>query len=656
MGRKIFQIRNLTAGNGSDRVRAGAPAEMKNGLEELLKKIPKTRVGIVGDFCLDIYLVMDMGASDISVETGLATRPVREQRCSLGGAGNVAANLATMGAGRVKAFGVIGDDPAGRQMALLMDRFGIDRGCLLTQREGWQTSAYTKLLEDGREDRRIDYGNFNQLHTDTSVRLLSALEESLEGLDILVINQQLISGINTPEFCKGIVRLIGRHPGFPFIVDSRDYCDEYHGAMRKLNQREGAALLGRAGDAESPDARDIAAGLYKRWSAPLFLTRGDRGCLVQDASGCGEIPALQILRPVDTVGAGDSLLAGIAAGLAAGEDPQGAAELGTFAAGVTVQKLNMTGTASPEEILAIGGNPDFRYRPDLAFNPRGARFHPGSEIELVAETREFQFAVFDNDGTVSTLRQGWESVMEPMMIQCILGERWREADKTIFERVQQSVREFIEKTTGTQTLVQMKGLAEMVRELGRVPRKDVLDEHGYKQIYNRSLMALVDGRMDKLKKGELVPEDFTVKNSIPFLHELRQRGIILYLASGTDQEDVEREARALGYADLFEGRIFGAVGDVAHEPKKAALERIGRDIGKHAGARVAAFGDGPVEIRETVKQGGFGVGVASDEVRRFGLNQAKRTRLILAGASLIIPDFSQADLLLGLLFPGRAKQ
>ena len=95
-----------------------------------------------------------------------------------------------------------------------------------------------------------------------------------------------------------------------------------------------------------------------------------------------------MLGPVDPVGAGDSLLAGIAAALAAGEAPLGAAELGNFAAAVTVQKLRVTGTASPPEILAIGSDPDYRYRPELALYPRRARCLEGTDIELAAPLPE----------------------------------------------------------------------------------------------------------------------------------------------------------------------------------------------------------------------------------------------------------------------------
>jgi len=114
---------------------------------------------------------------------------------------------------------------------------------------------------------------------------------------------------------------------------------------------------------------------------------------------------------------------------------------------------------------------------------------------------------------------------------------------------------------------------------------------------------------------------------------------------------VVREAEILGYAELFEGRIYGAIGDIKHEPKRKVLESILADIDLGEGEQVVTFGDGPVEIQETRKRNGLAVGVASDEVRRYGLNPVKRSRLIQAGADLIVADFSQTGKLLELLFP-----
>ncbi len=637
---------------------------MKQKLADLLAAIRGTRIGIVGDFCLDVYLSIDPSAAEVSVETGLPTLPVREQRYSPGGAGNVAANLAALRVKSIHAFGVTGSDPYGGKLRELLGALGVEHGGLLVQERDWQTNTYVKPYEGEREGNRLDFGNFNALEQAVGRALLEALESRIGSLDILIVNQQLYRGLHTDSFRAALVELLGRHPGLPCLVDSRRYSDEYAGAMRKINDREAARLCGSERPAGEPvgfqEARRIGEELYRRWGRPLFLTRGERGCLVFDAEGCHEIPGLLILAPVDPVGAGDSMLAGIAAALAAGEDPAGAAELGNFAAGVTVQKLRQTGTASPEEILAIGADPDYRYRPELALQPHRARFHPGTEIEIVdpdfpaapAGRAGIRHAVFDHDGTISTLRQGWEEVMEPLMIRCILGRRPQEADEEVLRRVAARVREYIDKTTGVQTLVQMRGLAGMVREFGLVPPGRILDAHGYKRMYNEALMERVERRLQKLRRREIDAADCTLKGAVAFLEALRGRGLRLYLASGTDQADVEREARELGYAGLFDGGIYGALGDIAHEPKKAVLARILADVERQGGGagRVITFGDGPVEIRETHKRGGLAVGVASDEVRRYGLNPAKRSRLIQAGADLIVPDFSQKDRLLALLF------
>lgn len=292
------------------------------------------------------------------------------------------------------------------------------------------------------------------------------------------------------------------------------------------------------------------------------------------------------------------------------------------------------------------------YAPELADDPRLAVLHGQTEIEMVSalpSSLVISHAIFDHDGTLSTLRRGWETVMEPMMIRAVLGERYPSADEALLARVEKRVGEFIDKTTGIQTLVQMEGLIGIVREFGVVPASDILDAFHYKAIYLDALMERVRNRADKLRRGELDVSDFTVKNAPAVLRKLQKAGIKLYLASGTDEKDVVAEAGILGYADAFEGRIYGAVGDSAVEAKKIVLDRILSDIGQENAPRVVTFGDGPVEIRETRKRGGIAVGVASDEQCRYGLNPSKRSRLICAGAHLVVPDFSQAQDLLHLL-------
>jgi phosphoglycolate phosphatase-like HAD superfamily hydrolase len=256
--------------------------------------------------------------------------------------------------------------------------------------------------------------------------------------------------------------------------------------------------------------------------------------------------------------------------------------------------------------------------------------------------------VFDNDGTISTLRQGWEAIMTPMMIKAILGDQYDPADETLYHKVRTRVLDFIDKSTGIQTILQMEGLVAMVTEFGIVRPDEILDKSGYKAIYNRSLCDVVDQRINKLKKHLLDITDYTVKGSVACLRTLHEQGIRLYLASGTDHQDVVDEATALGYADLFDGGIYGALGDVTKYSKKMVIDRIIAENNLE-GPELAVFGDGPVEIREVRKRNGLAIGIASDEVQRHGWNSEKRSRLIMAGAHLVCPDFSEYKDLLAFL-------
>jgi len=625
-------------------------------LRKILDRISSVKIAVVGDFCLDAYWFINDAMSEISVETGVPTRPVSKQKYSLGGAGNVTNNLASMGVKDIRAFGVAGSDPFGVEMIRIMKETGIDTENLLVQEQEWHTHTYAKPYIEGTELNRVDFGNFNRLSAETADRLIENLIRALPDMDVIIVNQQVPSGIHTPYFRESLAKVILKFADKLFIIDSRNYNDFFQGSLRKMNDTEALRLCGTVKKPDEmisfPELAQAARELYKRYQKPVFITRGARGSVTVDEAGITEIPGLMILSKVDTVGAGDSYLAGAASALAAGYSMAEAARTGTLVAGVTVQKLFRTGTASPEEILALGDDPDFIFSPDLAEDIRQAEYLNSLEIEIINKWNkkpEVKHAIFDHDGTISTLREGWELIMAPMMIKAILGDKYHDADESLFRKVQVRVHEYIDKTTGIQTLAQMHGLLEMIREFGCIPEERILDTAGYKQIYNHELLRMVRERENKFLNGELNLDDLTIKNVLPLLRKLYESGIRLYLASGTDIEDVISEARVLGYDQMFEGRIYGAVGDIRKEAKKIVLDRILDTIGEAASGSVITFGDGPVEIRETKKRGGIAVGVASNELRRYGLNEKKRTRLVMAGADIIIPDFSQYLQLLELL-------
>ena len=619
-------------------------------LEIALAPLAQVNAAVMGDFCLDAYWLFDTESVELSVETGLPVRRVRTQRYSLGGAGNVVANLADLGVRSIRAIGVVGADLFGAEMLRLLEERGVKTQSGMVIDPDCQTMVYSKPCAGAVEESRIDFGAFNTLGGKTIDSLIAALEEAAAASDVVILNQQVPAGISPPEVIERINGCIARHPKTHFIVDARHRPHLYRGAILKLNASEAAQFLGKSPDAcfSEAEVRGLALSIFAVTGKPVFLTRGEHGIIVVQNGKVEEVPGIQVLGDTDTVGAGDTVVSALAAALGSGQEPLVAARLANTAAMVTVQKLQTTGTATPAEILAVGPAPDYIFEPELAEAPHFAKFIEGTEIEHVGPLPEdlaIEHCIFDHDGTISTLREGWETVMEPMMVTAILGPEYETASAALFTDVTRKVRRLIDRTTGIQTLMQMRGLVDLVRAAGFVPENEILDEHGYKKIFNDNLMKLIHRRVAKLACGELVSTDFQIKNAELLLRELHKRGIKLYLASGTDQADVVAEATAMGYADLFEGRIFGSIGDIKADAKKIVLERIVRE-NNLAGHQFATLGDGPVEMRVTQKVGGLCIGVASDELRRFGWNMAKRTRLIRAGASLLVPDFSQLPALL----------
>lgn len=270
---------------------------------------------------------------------------------------------------------------------------------------------------------------------------------------------------------------------------------------------------------------------------------------------------------------------------------------------------------------------------------------PGTQIEIVNEVERgrFKHALFDFDGTFSLLREGWQGIMAPVMIEMICGDT--EPTPAIVEEVNR----VIDETTGIQTIYQMERLVEMVRAHGLVPEEKILDAYGYKEIYNDRLMVPVRERIARLQSGALPIEQATVRGSIEFVKRLHDRGLELYVFSGTDREDVRNEASVLGVAKYF-NEIWGAIRNLEEYSKDKVIKEIIAQHGLH-GTEVLICGDGPVELRNAKENGCVALGVCSDEVRGHGWDLHKRTRLIKAGADILVPDFGEVDKLMGYLFP-----
>ena len=271
---------------------------------------------------------------------------------------------------------------------------------------------------------------------------------------------------------------------------------------------------------------------------------------------------------------------------------------------------------------------------------------PGTDIRIYNDDFErgkIKYAIFDFDGTISTLREGWEKIMEPVMIESICGEH--EQTDEIVNRA----RQFIDETTGIQTIVQMEGLVELVKEFGFVHENKILDPKGYKQIYNDRLMVPVNERISQLESGQKTLDDYTLLGALDFCKKLYAKNINMYLASGTDQDDVRNESQKVTAAQYFKGGIYGAIGSVEEYSKDKVMKQILSENNLH-GSELVVFGDGPVEIRNAKANGAIAVGVASNEETGRGWNEVKVNRLTKAGCDLLVPDFAEGDKLLKYLF------
>ena len=256
--------------------------------------------------------------------------------------------------------------------------------------------------------------------------------------------------------------------------------------------------------------------------------------------------------------------------------------------------------------------------------------------------RRISHVLFDFDGTLSLIREGWAEVMTPMFAE-LLPALPGESDETR----RQVCHEDIMRLNGKQTIYQMIQLAERIQERGGTPREPLW----YKREFLRRLDERIRSRLEGLRRGTLRPDDFLVYGARELLEILQRRGLPLYLASGTDESFVFQEAELLDITRYFGRRIYGALDDYRQFSKKMVIERILRE-NRIAGEQLLSFGDGYVEIQNTKEVGGLAVAVASDEAHNGSsrFDEWKRQRLRGVGANVIIPDFRDAAALVDCLF------
>ena len=178
--------------------------------------------------------------------------------------------------------------------------------------------------------------------------------------------------------------------------------------------------------------------------------------------------------------------------------------------------------------------------------------------------------LFDFDGTLSLIRQGWPEVMVPMfteVLPALPGETEADRGRLAFEDIM--------RLNGKQTIYQMMQLAARIRERGGEAKEPLW----YKHEYLRRLDLRIKDRIDGLRQGTIPADDLLVHGARRLLENLKDRGLPVYLASGTDEIFVKQEAELLGLTPYFGRRIYGAQDDFKTFSKKLVIARIIRENG-----------------------------------------------------------------------------
>jgi D-glycero-beta-D-manno-heptose-7-phosphate kinase len=309
----------------------------------LLERARGRRVAVVGDAMLDIYLQGDV--ERISPEAPVPVVRVRQRRDALGGAANVAQNVAAVGA-RCDLIAAVGRDAGGLRLRAMLEEIDAGHGSLVEVTR--PTTTKTRIVARSQQVVRVDEEEDADLDGGEVERLLQAVIEAVDSADALVLEDYNKGVLVGRVIETAIQRATARR--IPVVVDPkyRNFFLYKGATIFKPNRRELEAALGAAVDLEHPEA--LPTTLRRLGVEHLLLTLGERGmALISPDGSIKRVPT--VAREVyDVVGAGDTVTAYLATVLAAGGTATEAAVIANYAAGVEVGKLGAA-TVTPNEVL-----------------------------------------------------------------------------------------------------------------------------------------------------------------------------------------------------------------------------------------------------------------------------------------------------------------
>jgi len=320
----------------------------KESLFNIIDKYNQFSILIIGDIILDEYIWGN--ATRLSPEAPVPILEVKERSYILGGAANVASNIAAL-KGKAILCGIVGDDIYSKEITDILNKTGVDSSCLISDIKR-PTTVKTRLIAHNHQQlARVDREQRTPIDNVIEERIATNVLKKIDSVDLVILSDYA-KGVLTHSLCQNIIQ-ISQNYKKPVFVDPKglDFT-KYAGATLITPNRHEAETATKSPAGTSPEK--LANALYDTLNIEnILITLGEDGILLYNKGGeVTKIPAVTS-EVYDVTGAGDSLLSALALSIPASDkNLEASIALGNYSAGVAVRKIGTT-TVNPEELKNI---------------------------------------------------------------------------------------------------------------------------------------------------------------------------------------------------------------------------------------------------------------------------------------------------------------
>ena len=316
----------------------------KIDIRKILKEFKKLKIGVVGDYMLDEYIIGHVNR--ISPEAPVPIVNVKKERYSLGGAANVARNIAALGAKAI-CFGIVGEDLNGEKLLGTLENLDVDISGLIKD-DSRPTTVKTRIIGGSQQLLRIDWENLNHISIDLEEKIVKNVKNAIKGLNGMILSDYN-KGLLTPRVSQEIIKICKKNKKVVIVDPKPANAHNYIGADSMTpNRKEALKCLGYS-ELDQKDIIAVGEELKEKLKLKnLLITRSEEGMSLF-LNKVINIPTFA-KEVYDVTGAGDTVISLFTMGAALKIDLEEAAKIANTAAGIVVGKAG-TATASPEEIV-----------------------------------------------------------------------------------------------------------------------------------------------------------------------------------------------------------------------------------------------------------------------------------------------------------------